>query len=316
MTRSILLISLIGSLLFGGCEFDNDVEFIPEPIAAYFLLVDDQSNSQSILKVLPTDELFWEYEANLNIAADSVSDLDLWEDELGVAIASEQKVLTFGLPNESLSNTYELAPFHPHLLALGASRIAMVDTNSQEILWINRKDGREIRDTLSGRVERLYYMEPYFFLLEDSVRLKVWEEQSLSLVENSALPQPVSEIIKWELLNRIQFVSESGGDKTLYSWDFGPQVIIENGPVIFNKVEYSPYRRQATGREWVGSIELREDLLPRPGIIPVTDFATQFMNSQLYYHDRDSLWRVDIPTNESNFLSPFPYRFVQSRFYP
>ncbi len=316
MKRLYLTFSLIGLLLFGGCEFDNDVEFIPEPIAAYFLVADNQSKEPTILKVLPDDELIWQYESSLNLALGSASDMDLLEDELGVAIPGEQQVLAFGLPDESLKKTYALAPFTPHLLALGTRRIAAVDTNAREILWINREDGSEIRDSLSGKVERLYYMEPYFFLLEDSVRLKVWEEQTLSQVEDTELPQAVSEVVKWELLNRIRFICQSGGENRLYTWDFGPQLIIENGPVIFNKVEYSPYRRQDTGREWVGAIELRGNLLPRPGIVPVTDFATQFMSSQLYYHDRDSLWRVDIPTNESNFLSTFPYRILQSRFYP
>ncbi|MEM6346972.1 MAG: hypothetical protein AAF927_23995 [Bacteroidota bacterium] len=316
MKRLILWPILLALWPLASCEFDNDVAFIPEPIAAYFLVADNQSAEQTILKILPTDELIWQYETNLNLATASVSDIALWGEELGIAIASEQRILAFGLPNESLTNTYQLATFSPHLLAWGASRLATIDTNRREILWINREDGREVRDTLTGKVEHLFYMEPYFYLLEDSVRLKVWEEQSLSLVENTLLPHPVSEVIKWELFNRIQFISQFGGENLLYNWDFGPQVIVENGPVIFNKLEHSPYRRQETGREWVGTLELRGNLLPRPGIVPVTDFATQFITAQLYYHDRDSLWRVDIPSNQSAFLSSFPYQIRQSYFYP
>jgi len=265
---------------------------------------------------LPNDELLWQYETNLNTVAGAVSDLDLWADELGVAIPAEQKILTFGLPNESLTHTYSLAPFTPHLLALGETRIATVDTSTQEILWINRKDESQIIDTLAGKVDRLYYMEPYFFLLEDSVRLKVWEEQSLSLVEDTLMPHPVSEVSQWLLLNRILFISQFGGENLQYNWDFGPQVVITDGPKVYNKLAYSPYRRQETGQEWLVAIELRGNLIPRPGILPVTDFAANFMNAQLYFHDRDSLWRTDLPTNVSSFLSPFPYQIIQSRFYP
>lgn len=317
MNRRLLPIILFGlSLSFGSCEFDNDVQYIPTPIAAYWLIEDEQNNALSLLKILPDDALIWNYETSLGFAANEISDLDLWINELGLATASEQKILTFGLPDENLLTTYNTAPISPHFLALGETRLAAVDTSARKIIWINRKDGTVITDTLSGQVEGLHYMRPYFYLLEDSIRLKVWEENTLSLVENTVFPSPIDEILRRELLNRLLFISVEGAEKIRYSWDFGPQVLALTGPVIYNKIEYSPYRRQDTGREWLGSIELRGDALPRPGIQPVEDFSTDFFSAQLYYQDRDSLWRVDLPTKVERFLAPFPYQIKQSRFYP
>ncbi|MFK7925389.1 MAG: hypothetical protein AB8H47_25765 [Bacteroidia bacterium] len=317
MNRRLLSIILFGmSLSFGSCEFDNDVQYIPEPIAAYWLIEDEQDSALSLLKILADDALLWNYETSLGFTANEISDMDLWGNELALGNANEQKILTFGLPDEELLATNNTSPLNPHFLALGETRLAAVDTSAHKIIWINREDGSMITDTLEGRVEGLHYMTPYFFLLEDSIRLKVWEENTLSLVENTLFPAPVDEIIRRELISRIQFISVEGAVNTLYSWDFGPQVLEVIGPVAFNKIEHSPYRRQETGREWLVSVELRGDALPRPGIKPVENYSTDFFSAQLYYQDRDSLWGVDLPTQVERFLAPFPYQVKQSRFYP
>lgn len=303
-------------LSIGGCVFDDDVQYIPEPIAGYWMLQDEQDQSLSILKVLTDDELVWDYETRLAINAGMATDLDLLDDELVISIASEQKILTFGLPDETLLNTYTVSPINPHLVAIGKQRIAAVDTSSATIIWINRNDGSIIEDSLGGVVEQLYYMEPYFFLLEDSLLLKVWEENTLSQVEETIVPSEVSSVMKFERLNRIQLISEKGGEYKLYSWDFGPQVLAFNGVKIYNKIAYTPYRRQETGREWTEDIELRGDFIPSLGLAPAEDFTTQFLTSQLYYHHTDSLWRVDMPSRARRFLTTFPYQIKQSRFYP
>lgn len=298
-----------------ACAFEQDEDFHPQVEGGYWLVL-DEDESPSLLKVLPDDELRLGYEEQLSIAAGNLSDMDVWEDELAIAEAEASRIRTFSLPSETQLQSYTLSPFQPHLIALGRYRIFAYDSVASQLLWLDKSNGRQNSLLLDGKTDLLGYLEPFFYLVRDSNRLLIWHEATLSQVEDTLLPEPIIFIIEHSILNRLMPITQQNGAQTLYNWDFGPRVLISEGPKVYQKRMISPYRRQQFGSEWVELIEQRGNGISSQGIQPVEDFTTDFFRSQLYYHFADSLWRYDLQTDQGQFLGAFPYRIRRSKFFP
>ncbi|MEL7339612.1 MAG: hypothetical protein AAGM67_03930, partial [Bacteroidota bacterium] len=298
-------LSILGLFcLFGACAFEQDEQYFPQTEGGYCLVL-DETEQASLLKILPDDELLFAYESQLGVAAGGLSDMDIWEAELALAEPSESRVRTLSLPSETALQSYSTTPYQVHLLALGRRRIFGYDSLANQLLWLDKSDGRAVTLPLEGKIDFIGYLEPFFYLVNDSNRFLIWHEATLSQVEDATLAEPIIYVIEHPVLNRFFPITRQDGIQTLYAWDFGPRVLINQGPKVYRKWLVSPYRRQRLGTEWLPVVEIRGDRITSPRIEPVEDYAVDFLQSQLYYYHSDSLWRRDLQTEETRFLGPF-----------
>jgi hypothetical protein len=311
-SQIFLLPSLI--LLLTGCVFDDDQPFIPDTQAVYLLVENRELGTQSLWK--GKDQSFAShYETQLAYEQGEVNGIAGRNRSLWLASHKQKQIRELALPQETTVRSYDTDPLQPDKILVGEANILVVDQAQERLGLLSMKD--ETLDTMDmrGRASHLLYQAPYFYVITDSVKMRVYYEENLRLVDEVDFDEPVVDLFFAPNQVTVRALTNGPGGPEFYAWSPSNRVLNMRAKVPYRKLRYSPYLRQETGREWLAPVSLRQNRFFPTRLEPVEDFVMDFQRGELYYHAQDSLFFSDLETAQKTFMQTFPDAFGESFVY-
>lgn len=318
------LLLLIGCGL-ASCTYDDDTAFYPEtPATVLWAETMGQGGPVgSLVMVRASGEVIpdWSWAPGANPAAVSAMAGD--GQHMWLGIAATEEILRIDLQREALEKSFSVAPLSPHYLVRGEAALLFIDTTLQGTLGLLdlKDDTWEVltfEDSLSSslRFGPGAYKSQKYYLRTNRTQVGILYREARTL---AAI---------WDLAVPVDYLEAGNGTEIfIYS---GPAPLRESridyhtdaprgntAGTSWRKIRHSPIRTPLYGKEYSGRIGLSQtdSTLQGMNLQGVSDFEVDFFESQVYFLQNDSLFRGDLQTKQSIFLTRFVGNLKGAAFY-
>lgn len=286
MTRRALAIIWICCCL-SSCEFDQDEGFFTQTQATYLLFANTSAGTTSITRVSSDYQIISQWENT--VLGVSVSDMGFLENEFWVASAEDQAVFKIDPEKNEVERRLALSDIRPHFISVGETYVLVSDSSQNAIAFINKKDNSLVKQTLSYKPGRSLYQSRKFFLQGNETQIHIFREEALAEINQINLRHPIRELQHEHRVSIMVYTEADSLFEAAINLNSNALSATETR-VRFQKKRFTPFQRQAFGKELLRNVELEAGQLSVGNVERIDDFELDFFEAKVYLLRSDSLF--------------------------
>ncbi|MEZ4828088.1 MAG: hypothetical protein R3C61_17660 [Bacteroidia bacterium] len=294
-------------VLMAGCVFDDDLRFVPQTGSVFL-----HTGERNVIKITDTGATA---EWKLAGAWEKVDDISGTQKTLWLAEGSTRQIWEYNPVEEQIVRSRETGTLSPHFIAAGDKVVAVCDT-SEHLLGFFRQKDQVFTVVDPGFVPgRLAYRNGKFYIVADQKNVAVYDEQAYAQIGFVAFSHQIVSV-EADARSRIFVHTREGSNSWQGMIEYNTNSIgIEEQPVGYKKIRYTPYVEKPLGKEYIRDIQLVNGRLNIEGTPECTDFEADFFESNVYLVQRDTLFSFEIATGKQAAILPFTGNFLKGWYF-
>ncbi|WNJ16468.1 hypothetical protein [Pontibacter sp. G13] len=302
MIRHFPLCLFFLSVWLFGCEFDQDLTYVPTTQRAVLLM--EHPNGRMELVSVAGDNIIRDWESSWGLESGAVSDIEWKDGAFWMAVPSLGEIWKINAEDPEIEERFAVGSMKPDWLCVGFDHLVFGDQDSAMLGFLDLNSGQTFFRKLNAPVTTTSYNSQKFFVGTQSGVIEVWHETAYAPLGSEIGGLSLENLQVMETGNIMAFGRDSTGGLFQRILDFHALGFDDDWEKVeAESVWLSPYRIANHGKELTRTVTLKSGRLPRSTVRNVLDVRVDFWEGDFYFQDSEYLYRFQYDEQELDTLS-------------